>query len=85
MVLFLSHIKYHGVFLWDEVTFDWLSVGTWFGTISTLGARMRARGLGHPLFVAQTKWFGIPNVCNAKGEQVEHGIKDHEVRDGNDA
>ena len=65
-MFFLSHIRYHGGFLWDEVIFDWLSVGTWFGTISALGARMLACGSGHPLFVAQTKWFGITNVCNAK-------------------
>ena len=83
-MLFLSHIKYHGGFLWDEVTVDWLSMSTWFDTISALGARMRVRGLGHPLFVAQTMWFWIPNVCNAKGERVEHGIEDYEVRDGND-
>ena len=35
------------------------------------------------IFVAQTTWFGIPNVCNAIGEWMEHGFKDYEVRDGN--
>ena len=33
--------------------------------------------------MAQTTWFGIPDFCNAEGEWVEHGVKDHEVRDGN--
>ena len=56
----------------------------WFSTFSSLGARMRARGLLRPLFVAKTTWFGILDVCNRKGEWEEHGIKDHEVRDGND-
>ena len=42
---------------------------------------MQAPGLVYPLFVAQTTWFGMPDVCNAKGEWVEHGIKSHEVRD----
>ena len=37
--------------------------------------------LVYPLFVAQTTWFGMPNVCSAKGEWVEHGIEGHEVHD----
>ena len=42
---------------------------------------MRARSLGYPLFVFQTTLFGMPDVCRATGEWVEHGIKKHEVRD----
>ena len=62
----LSHIRYYDFLLWNEVTVDWLSVGKWFGTFSALGARMQARELVHPLFVAQTNWFGIPDVYNVK-------------------
>lgn len=40
-------------------------------------------GLEHPLFVAQTMWFGMPAACGAKGELVEYGIEDYEVRQGN--
>ena len=79
----LRHIRYHGVLLWNKVTVYWLSVGTWFGTTSALGDRRQARGLRHPLFVAQTMWFQIPNVCNARGKWVEHGNEDHEKRDSN--
>ena len=43
------------------------------------GPRMRAHGLVRPLFVVQSTWFGIPDVCDAKREWAEHGIKDHEV------
>ena len=78
----LSHIRYHGVLLWNDVTVDWLCLGTWFGTFSAAGARMRARGLVYPLFVAETTWFGMTDVCNAKGEWGEHGIADHEICDG---
>ena len=39
--------------------------------------------LVRPLFVAQTTWFGIPDFCNVEGEWVGHGVKGHEVRDGN--
>ena len=74
----MSHVRCHGVLSWNEVTVDWLSMGTWFGPFNARGSRMQARGLVHPLFVAQTTWFGIPNICNAKGEWAEHGIKDHE-------
>ena len=42
---------------------------TWFGTHIGRGARMQARGLVCPIFVAQ------------KGEWVEHWVKGHEVRD----
>ena len=44
---------------------------------------MRARGLVHPLFVAQTMRFAMHDVCSAKGEWVEHGIEAHEMRDSN--
>ena len=80
----MIHIRYHGVLLWNEIIVDWLGVGTWFGTFHSHSARMWACGLVRPLFVVQTTWFGIPNVCDAKGEWIEHGIEDHEVRDGND-
>ena len=53
----------------------------WFGTCCAPGARMRAHGLVHPLFVAQTKWFGKPDVCSAKGEWVEPGVECNEIRD----
>ena len=71
----MSYIRCHGVLLWNDVTVDWSSVCTWFGTCSAPGARMLARGLVYPLFVAQTMWFGMCNVCSVKGEWVEHGIK----------
>ena len=44
---------------------------------------MWARGLVYQLFLAQTTWFGIPDVFSAKGEWVEHDIEGREVRDGN--
>ena len=78
----MSHIRYRGVLLWNGVAGHWLSVGTWFGTCCAPGARMRARGLVYQLFVAQTTWFGLPDVCSAKGEWVEHGVECHEIRDG---
>ena len=56
----------------------------WFGTFSSLGARMQTRGLISPLSVAKNMWFGIPNFCNAEEKWVEHGVEDHEVRDGSD-
>ena len=56
-------------------------MGTWFVTCSATCVRMQAGGLVYPLLVSQTTWFGMPNVCSAKGEWVEHGIKDHEVCD----
>ena len=77
----MSRIRCRGVLLWNDVKVDWSSVCTWFGTCRGPGARMQAPGLVYPLFVAQTTWFGMPDVCNAKGEWVEHGIKSHEVRD----
>ena len=58
----------------DEIAVDWLSVGMWFGKFSSLGTRMWTNGLVHPLFIAQNKWSGIPNFCNAKGEWVEYGV-----------
>ena len=45
---------------------DWSSVGTWFGTCSVPGVRMWAWGLVYQLLVAQTMWFGMPNVCTIK-------------------
>ena len=42
-----------------------------FCTFSALGSRMQARGLVNPLFVSQTTWFGIPDVCNTKGEWAD--------------
>ena len=54
----------------------------WFGTCCAPGARMRARGLVYPLFVARTTWFGLPDVCSAKGEWEGHGVECHEIRDG---
>ena len=78
----MSHIRYHVVLLWNGVVGDWLSVGTWFGTCCVPGARMWARGLVYPLFVARTTWFGLPDVCTAKGEWEEHGFECHEIRDG---
>ena len=62
----LSHIRYHGVLLWNEIAVDWLSVAMWFGTFSSLGRRMRTCGLVRPLFVAKTMRFGIPYFCNAE-------------------
>ena len=63
----MSHIRYYGILLWNEVAIDWLSVSTWFGTFTALGSKMQARGLVNWLFVAQTTWFGMPDVCNVKG------------------
>ena len=75
--------RYHGVLFWNDVTVDWLSVGTLFDTFIATGVRMRAHGLIYPLFVSQEMWFGMLYVCSAKGEWVEHGIEEHEVRDDN--
>ena len=61
---------------------DWCSMIMWFGTLSSCSMRMRTRGLVRPLFVAQTTWFGICDFCNAEGEWVGHGVKDHEVGGG---
>ena len=36
---------------------DLFCVVMWFGTLSSLSVRMRARGLVRPLFVAQTTGF----------------------------
>ena len=67
----MSHIRYHGVPLWNGVAGDWLWVGTWFGTCCAPGAKMRARGLAYQLFVARATCFGMPDVCSAKGEWME--------------
>ena len=56
----------------------------WFHTYRCLGARMRKHGLVRPLFAVKTTWFGIPDFRNAEEEWVGHGVKDYEVRDGND-
>ena len=56
---------------------------TWFGTCSAAGARMRIGGLVYLLFVAQTTWFGMSEVCSAKGEWVEHSVEGHEVCESN--
>ena len=55
----------------------------WFGTCSAPGARMQTPGLVYPLSVAQVTWFGMPDVSSVKGEWVEHGIKGHEIHEGN--
>ena len=80
----LSHIRYHGVLLWNEIAVDWLSVAMWFGAFSRLSAGLRTRGLVLPLFVAKTTWFGIPDFCNAKEEWVGHGVNNQDVCNGND-
>ena len=80
----LTHVKYHGVLCWNEIAVDWLNMVMWFGTFSSLGARMLTRDLRRPLFVAQTTSLGTPDFCKAKGVWVKHGVKDHELRDGND-
>ena len=54
----------------------------WFGTFSSLGARMWTRSLVHPLFVGQTTW--MPNFCNKKEKLLGHGVEDHDECDGND-
>ena len=54
----------------------------WFGTFSSLGARMWTRGLVDPLFVGQTTW--IPNFCIKKEKLLGHDVEDHDVCDGND-
>ena len=69
--------------MWNDVTVHWSSVCTWFGTCSAPGPKMRARGLVYLLFVAQNTWFGMPDVCSAKEEWMEHGIEGHEVHDSN--
>ena len=79
----MSHIRCHGVLLWNAVTVDWSSVCTFFRTCSAPGARMWACGLVYPLSVARTTWFGMSEVCSLKREWVEHGNKGHEVRDSN--
>ena len=81
---YLSHIRYHGVLLWNEIAVDWLSVGMWFGACSCLSAGMRTRGLVRPLFVAKTTWFCMPDFCNVEEDWVGHGVKDHEVCNGSD-
>ena len=79
-VAYLSHIRYHGVLLWNKMEVDWLSVAMWFGTCSCLGARMCTHSLVPPLFEVKPKWFGIPNFCNVEEEWEGHG----EVCDSND-
>ena len=57
--------KYHGVLLWNEIAVDWLRLAIWFGPFSCLGARMRARGLVCPLFVAKATWFNTMKYVTA--------------------
>ena len=64
----LSHIRYHGVLLWNEIAVDWLSVAMQFGACSCFSAGMRTRGLVRPPFMAKTTWFGIPDFCNVEEE-----------------
>ena len=45
MVAELSHIRHHGVFLWNGVIGDWSGADTWFGTCCAPGVRTRALGL----------------------------------------
>ena len=78
----MSHIRHHGVLLWNGVAGDWLSMDMWLGTCCAPGERMRARGLLYPLLVARTTRFGIPAVCSRKGEWVEHGVQCHEIHGG---
>ena len=52
---------------------------TWFGAYSGPGTRMLACGLVYPPLLAETTWFGVPNVCSAERECMEHGIECHEV------
>ena len=66
----LGHIRYHGVLLWNEIAFDWLSVAMGFGASSYLRVGMRIHGLVRPLSVAKTMWFSIPDFCNAEEEWV---------------
>ena len=77
----MSHIRYHVVLLWNGVVGDWLSVGKWFGTSCAPGAKMWACGFVYRLFVAQTTWFGLPDVCSTKREWARHGVECHEIRD----
>ena len=65
----MSHITYHVVLLWNCAVGDWLSVDTWLGTCCAPGARMRAHGLVYPLFVAETTWFGLPDVARKESGQ----------------
>ena len=50
----LSHIRYYGATLRNDVTVDWLSVGIRFGTFSAPGVKIQVDGLVYPLCVAQT-------------------------------
>ena len=54
-------------------------MGTWFGICCAPGAKMQARGLVYPLFVARTTWFGVSAVCSVKGEWVEHAVECDEI------
>ena len=53
----MSHIRYHGVLLWNDVAIDGLIVGTKFGTFSAPDARIRTLALLYPPLVAQTMQF----------------------------
>ena len=56
---------------------------TWFDSCNAPGARIRAHGSLYPMFIGQTMWFGMPDVCSVKGEQVEHVIEGHKMSNGN--
>ena len=53
----MSHIRYHGVLLWNDVAVDGLIVGTRFGTFTAPDARIRALALLYPPLVAHTMQF----------------------------
>ena len=80
----LSHVRYYGVLLWNEIAVYRLSVAMWFGTCSCLGMGIRTCGLVRPLFLAKTTWFGKPDFCNTEEEWARNGVEDHEASDDND-
>ena len=75
-------MRYHVVLLWSVVVGDWLSVGMWFGACCAPGARRQAGGLVYPVFVARATWFGLPDVCSAKRDQVGLRVECQEIHDG---
>ena len=79
----MSHIRYNGVILWNGVTVDWSSVGTWLDRCSAPCSRMWARGL---FIIAYRPNHVVcyARFCSVKWELVEDSIEGHEIRDGND-
>ena len=77
----MSHIRYHGVLLWNGVAGDWLSAGTWSGMCCAPGVKMRASGLVYSFFVAQTTWFDMLAICSVNREWVEHVLECNETHD----